>query len=74
MEQNISPKYKLTKDDLRSIGIGLVVALAGAFVTYITEIIAHIDFGEWTPVVVTLNSVLANAIRKFISENQYIKK
>lgn len=73
METVVSPKYKLNKHDLKSLAIGLAVALAGAAITYLTEVVAKIDFGDWTPIVVTLNSVVANAVRKWISENYYVR-
>jgi len=61
-----SEKYKLNKEDGKKILIGAGVAIAGAVLTYITEVIPNVDFGSYTPVVVALFSILANAVRKLI--------
>lgn len=62
-----SKKYSLNKEDLRKIGIGLGVALSGALLTYIAEIVPNIDFGQFTPIVVVIASVLVNTGRKYLS-------
>ena len=61
-----SEKFKLNKEDMKKIAIGAGVAIAGAVLTYITEVIPNVDFGSYTPVVVALFSILANAVRKLI--------
>lgn len=66
---NGSNRFTLNSYDWKKIFIGLGVALAGAALTYFSEIITTIDFGSWTPVVVAAFSVLANVVRKWISEN-----
>lgn len=62
----MSFKYTLNKADLKKIAIGAGIALAGALLTYTTETITSVDFGEWTPIVVAIWSILANAARKFL--------
>lgn len=64
-----SNRFQLSSYDWRKIFIGLGVALAGAALTYVSQVITTIDFGSWTPIVVAGFSVLANVIRKWISEN-----
>lgn len=66
---NGSNRFSLNAYDLKKVGIGLLVALAGAALTYFSEVITQIDFGSWTPIVVAGFSVLANIVRKWISEN-----
>lgn len=64
-----SKRFQLDAQDAKKIAVGLGVALAGAALTYFSEVITQIDFGSWTPVVVAGFSVLANVVRKWISEN-----
>ena len=45
---------------------GLLIATGGAALTYLADLIPNIDFGVWTPVVVTLFSVLLNMARKLL--------
>lgn len=63
-----SGKYQLNKEDLKSIGVGLLVAVGGAALTYVADLIPNVDFGVWTPVVVAVSSIIINAVRKFLQE------
>ena len=63
----MSLKYSLNKEDLKKIAIGAGIALAGALLTYVSETITSVDFGEWTPIVVAISAILVNAGRKFLS-------
>lgn len=65
----MSVRYTLNKEDGKKILIGAGIALGGTLLTYVSDLIPNIDFGEFTPVVVALFSVLINAGRKFL-ENQ----
>lgn len=56
----------LTKDDLVAVGKGLVIALVGAALTYLTAWISGHDFGTYTPMVVALWGVIVNIVRKWI--------
>jgi hypothetical protein len=58
-------RFKLTKTDLTKVGKGVLVALAGATLTYLTEWAASTDFGSYTPVIVATLSILANVVRKW---------
>lgn len=62
-----SKKYSLNKNDLKKIGKGLLIALAGTTLTYITEYVTKVDFGAYTPVVVSVWSVIANTASKFLA-------
>ena len=63
-----SKKFSLNQADLESIGKGLLIALAGATLTYITEVIGKVSFGPiWTPLVVAFWSVLVNILRKYLA-------
>jgi hypothetical protein len=62
-----SKRWSLNKEDLKKIAIGAAMALIGALLSYLTEIVGQIDLGQWTPVVVSGWSILANVIRKLIA-------
>jgi hypothetical protein len=62
-----STKYSFNKEDLKKIGIGLLIALGGALATYLEELIPGLDFGAYSAIAVAINSVLVNALRKFLS-------
>jgi hypothetical protein len=64
----MSTRYTLNRSDLTSIAKGLGIAVAGAILTYVSSIITDIDFGQYTPLVVVVWSVVANVARKFLSE------
>lgn len=64
-----SKLYKLNAEDLKKIGVGALVAVSGALLTYLTEAITQIDWGEMTPVIMALWSVLANVARKALTNN-----
>lgn len=63
-----SKRFRLNKEDLIKILIGLCIAMAGAGLTYLTDIIANVDFGEYTPMAVAGWSVIVNLVRKLISK------
>lgn len=67
LETNMeSKKFTLNKEDGLKILKGAGIALAGALLTYLADLIPSIDFGSYTPVVVSLSSILINAGLKFI--------
>lgn len=63
-----SKSFQLNKEDLKSAGRGLVIALAGALLTYLQSL--SIDFGEYTAFAVAVNSILVNLIRLWLQNNQ----
>jgi hypothetical protein len=65
--ESASAKYQLNKEDLEKIGVGLIIALGGAALTFFEELVPNFDFGVYTPLGVALNSALINAARKFLS-------
>ncbi len=65
-----SKRFNLSREDWESLGRGLLITLVGAALTYVSETLPNIDFGVWTPVVVALYSVLANFIRKGLSDTR----
>lgn len=66
---NGSERYALTVEDSQKIGKGLLIAIGGAALTYLSEMIPNVDFGQWTPVVVAAWSAVLNIARKYLSDN-----
>lgn len=64
----MSDYLKLNKEDGKKILNGLLVAIIGAMLTYLADLIPNVDFGAYTPIVVALVSTGVNAIRKFLSD------
>ena len=52
------------------VGAGALVAVAGALLTYGSEWISGQNFGDYTPVVMSIWTIIANLVRKFISNNE----
>ena len=46
---------------------GALIAGGGAFVVIMLEAVMQLDFGQWTPIVVAVCSILINAVREFKS-------
>lgn len=85
--QNNSPSFSLNLADLKKIGIGAMVAIAGAVITYGSMIVSGTDFTihipsfsilgvaikevalNLTPFVVAFWSIVANIVRKWISDH-----
>lgn len=61
-----SNQFTFNNVDFKKILTGLGIALLGASATYLQDTIPSVDFGVYTPIVVAINSVIVNAIRKFI--------
>lgn len=66
--ENTSKKFQLNKADLQKIGTGALVAIGGALITYLTQVVGQIDFGDYTPVAVALFSVAVNIARKYLAD------
>lgn len=67
----LSERFSLISQDLKKIGIGALVALGGALATYLEATIPGINFGQYTFLVVSINSIIVNAIRLFVSQTTY---
>lgn len=66
MKEIASKKMSLNQTDWHKIGKGAIMAASGALLTYATELVANINWGDWAPVVVAVSSVLINAGWKYI--------
>jgi hypothetical protein len=65
-----SPKYKLNKQDLYKVGIGFSIALGGAVLTQLQATLLTVDFGDYTVLIMAVNSVLVNVVKKLLSDEQ----
>ena len=52
------------------VAAGAGVAVAGALLTYVSGWIVKVDFGTYTPIVMTVWTVIANLARKWVSDNE----
>lgn len=61
----------MTKEQWKSIGIGALMAAAGAGLAALTALTAGIDFGPYIgPFVVAALSVASNVLRKYATEGK----
>lgn len=63
-----SPRWSFVGVDWGKIGRGALVAIAGAILTYGTQVVADTDFGSWTPMVAAGWAIVVNLLRKFATE------
>lgn len=66
-QKNMSEKFTLNKEDGLKILKGAGIALAGALLTFLADVLTKIDFGQYTLVVAPILSILINAGLKFIA-------
>lgn len=59
-------KGKFTSNNWKKIGKGLLIAMAGAGLTYITDTLPNVELGVFQPLVMAGWSVVVNAVRKFL--------
>lgn len=64
-----SKKYNLNNLDFQKIGTGLLIALGGAFITWLPEQIELIDWGGLQPLAFAISSMAVNVIRKWIKDD-----
>jgi len=76
----ISKPWSIIREDLISIGKGLLINLAGAallvFGNYLADLIQGVEISDLVlPISVStaLLAAIANTIRKFVSKQEYIK-
>lgn len=58
----------LNKQNLKKVGVGALIAGAGAVLTYAIDAVPSLELGQWSPVVVACLSILVNFLRKISEE------
>lgn len=61
-----SKSFSLSLVDLKKLGKGMLIAVAGASLTYLSEWLGNVDFGIFTPAIVAGMSVLVAAFQKYL--------
>jgi len=65
-----SKKYSLNIEDGKKIGKGLLIAVGGAALTYLAQVLLQIDFGNSTEIIVAIGGVAVNILWKFLKRNE----
>ncbi len=61
-----SPKYSLTKQDLLPLFKTLLALILGVVLTWMTQTIPNINFGEFSPVVTALFTMLIKVAQRWV--------
>ena len=69
----VSRKFQLVKEDLIKVLKGAGLAGLSAIALYVADWLQTIDLGTvwYSPILIALIPVIANLIRKFVTENKY---
>ena len=65
-----SRRWVLNKEDLIKIGKSFLISLGGFVLTYLTDLIPTIEWGEYKPIVVAVSAWLINLGWKFLRGNK----
>jgi hypothetical protein len=67
----MAKRFALSKTDWSKILTGAIVAVLGALLTYVTNLIPQLNIpAEWLPSVTAGWAVIVNVVRKFITNNK----
>ena len=61
--------FKLDKAGRIKIAKWAVIATIGALFTYLESIIVHMDFWTYWPIVMAVNTIFVNIVRKWLTDN-----
>lgn len=65
-EYQVQESFAFDSVTLKKIGKGAIIAGLGAAAVYGLEAVMTMDFGEATPMIVALASILLNAVKEFV--------
>jgi|1_EtaG_2_1085319.scaffolds.fasta_scaffold00826_15 hypothetical protein len=63
-----SKKMKLNKTNGIKILKGAGIAIGGALLVYIAELLPSVNFGAYTALVVAIGGILINAVKEYLSD------
>ena len=66
MEKIKSPSFSIDKLGFKKVGKGFLIGVAGLAATFLEGLLPFVNFGEWTPAWVVVNSAAVNLLRKWI--------
>ena len=66
VEQEQSKKYKLNKADGMKILKSFGLASGGFLLTYVSQLVTQIDFGQYTSLVYAISPAIINFFRKLL--------
>lgn len=61
-------QFTFGKKELKSLGKGALIAIAGALIVYIPQAVQSVDWGTWTPFAVAIASIAVNFLRLWASD------
>ena len=67
IKTNMSERFRYNKEDGLKILKGAGIAMGGALLTFLLEVLPKVDFGEYTLIVVPILSILINSGLKFVA-------
>jgi hypothetical protein len=65
-----SKRFKLNKQDISKIFKGAIIAVAGAILTYLTQLSVSLPNGTYTPLITAGFAIVANILWKWLKNNQ----
>lgn len=67
----MSEPLSLHSNDIKRVAVGGLICIVGAGATYLEQSIPTIDFGQWTPLIVAVNSMIINMLRKWVCDTNF---
>ena len=69
LEQTIGPgSFSFKGINWGKVGVGALVAVVGALLTYVSQWVSGLDFGASTPIVMAVLTIATNVVRKWVSD------
>lgn len=65
-----SESFKMNKEDGKKVVKGAIIALAGAVLSILVDVIPGVDFGKYQGLAAAVGAIAANALRIWIANNK----
>lgn len=62
----MSKRFTLNKEDSLKIAKGAGIAISGALLTYLAQVLPNVDFGQYSLIIAPILSILINAGLKLV--------